>query len=184
MNVYEKCPILENERFLLRFVNQKDVLDLLMVYSDEKSVPIFNSDNCSNNFHYTTVEHMKQAIDFWMDEYRKKYYVRWAVIDKITGSAIGTVEFFNRKADDYFNNCGLLRLDLRSDYEKEKIIADILKIILPKATEMFDCEMIASKAIPKATERIKALLKLGFGPTDEKIIGHNGQEYGDYFILK
>ena len=72
MNVYQKCPVMENERFLLRYISQKDVLDLLKVYSDENAVPLFNSDNCTNNFHYTTVEHMMQTIEFWDDEYKKK----------------------------------------------------------------------------------------------------------------
>lgn len=183
MNVYEKCPILENDKFMLRFVSPKDVLDLLKVYSDEKSVPLFNSDNCINNFHYTTIEHMKQTIEFWEYEYKKKYYVRWSIIDKSTNSAIGTIELFNRIAEDYFNNCGLLRLDLRSDYENEEIIENILRIIIPKTKKMFDCEMIATKAIPIAKERINALVALGFSLSDEKLVGHNKQIYGDYWIL-
>ena len=40
---------------------------------------------------------------------------------KNTNCAMGTIELFNRKAKDYFNNCGLLRLDLRSDYGKNKM---------------------------------------------------------------
>lgn len=46
MNVYEKCPVLESENFLLRKVCLEDSDDLLKVYSDEKAVPFFNGDNC------------------------------------------------------------------------------------------------------------------------------------------
>ncbi len=183
MNVYEKCPVLENERFMLRFVSQKDVIDLLQVYSDKKSIPLFNSDNCIDNFNYTTIERMQQAIEFWNDEYKKKYYVRWSIIDKNIMSAIGTIELFNRKAEDFYNNCGLLRLDLRSDYEKEEIIKNILGIIIPEAEKMFGCSMTATKAIPEAKERIKALKAYGFSVSFEKIIGHNGQRYGDYWVI-
>ena len=73
MNVYEKCPVLENDSFLLRFVSQKDIVDLFKVYSDKNSVRLFNSDNCTDNFYYTTIERMKQAIEFWNDEYKKRY---------------------------------------------------------------------------------------------------------------
>ena len=45
MNVYEKCPVLESENFLLRKVCLEDSDDLLKVYSDEKAVPFFNGDN-------------------------------------------------------------------------------------------------------------------------------------------
>lgn len=183
MNVYDKCPILKNNRFILRQTGLKDVVDLLKVYSDEKAMPLFNSDNCVDDFKYTTVERMKQAIEFWNDEYKRKYYVRWSIIDKETNCAIGTIELFNRKADDYFNNCSLLRLDLRSDYEQAEIIRKILEIIIPKTKELFDCAFIATKAIPKAEERIKTLISMGFTASKEKLVGHKGELYGDYWVL-
>ena len=53
-NPYEKCPVYENENYLLRMVRKEDKEDLLKVYSDEKAVPFFNSDNCGgDDFHYT-----------------------------------------------------------------------------------------------------------------------------------
>lgn len=51
MNVYEKCPVFESEKYLLRMVEQGDAADLLSVYSDEKAVPIFNSDNCNGDYY-------------------------------------------------------------------------------------------------------------------------------------
>ena len=54
-NPYEKCPVYENENYLLRMVRKEDKEDLLKVYSDEKAVPFFNSDNCGgDDFHYGT----------------------------------------------------------------------------------------------------------------------------------
>lgn len=92
MNVYEKCPVLENENFLLRFVEENYAQDLLSVYSDEKAVPLFNSDNCNgDDFHYTTLEQMKKAVDFWLYSYREKFFVRWSMIDKKTDTAVGTI---------------------------------------------------------------------------------------------
>lgn len=71
MSVYEECPILENDLFLLRMVEKNDIEDLLKVYSDIKSVPIFNSDNChGDDFHYQTIERMSQAVDFWLNSYK------------------------------------------------------------------------------------------------------------------
>lgn len=185
MNVYEKCPVLENNNFLLRFVKETDASDLLSVYADEKAVPFFNSDNCNgDDFHYTTLERMKQAIEFWLFSYKERYFVRWSVVNKKTDTAVGTIELFNRRADDYFNSCGILRLDLHSDYEKTDIILDILGIIIPPAYELFECGMIASKAVPAAKKRITAFERYGFVHTDEKLIGHDGTAYGDYFVLR
>lgn len=86
-------------------------------------------------------------------------------------------------AEDYFNNCGMLRLDLRSDYEKQDMIEDILAIIIPKTKELFSCEMIATKAIPMAKERIRALENMGFCLSDEFVVGHNGTKYDSYYVL-
>ncbi len=45
-NVYQSCPVLENERFMLRLLEEKDAKELLRVYSDKRALPFFNSDNC------------------------------------------------------------------------------------------------------------------------------------------
>ena len=182
-DVYEACPSFEGERYLLRPVSQDDCEDMLRTYSDEQSVPLFNSDNChGDDFHYTTLERMRSAIEFWCYSYMHRYFVRWAVVDKTSGEAIGTIELFKREADDWFTDCGILRLDLRSDYEHEGVIWEILDLIVPKAYALFDCSMIATKAVPAAKERICALSRLGFTRSDEKLIGHDGAEYGDYFV--
>lgn len=184
MDVYKNCPSFENEHFLLRYVHIEDCTDLLKVYSDEKAVPFFNSDNCGgDDFYYTTEERMLEAIKYWLWEYERKGFVRWSIVDKSNNEVIGTIELFRRKAKDYFTKCGLLRLDLRSDYEKADIIADILSVILHSAFKLFHCNKIATKAIPRAKERIAALIILGFNHSNEKLIGHNGTEYSDYFVI-
>ncbi len=183
-NVYEKCPVLENERYLMRLVSIDDCSDLLKVYSDKKAVPLFNSDNCNgDDFYYTTEARMEQAIEFWLMEYGKRYYVRWSIIDKLRSRAIGTIELFNRTAEDYFTNCGLLRLDLSSDYENETELRNILLLIIPSSFEMFGCDMLATKAIPEAINRISVLKSLGFELSTESVIGHNGEKYGNYYTL-
>ena len=184
-DVYKHCPEFENRRYLLRLTRAEDCADLLKVYSDEKAVPLFNSDNChGDDFHYTTMERMKQAIDFWQFSYENRYFVRWTIIDKSQNEAIGTIELFHRDSEDCFTNCGLLRMDLRSDYEKSDEITEILSLIIPETYQLFSCDKIATKAIPQAAERIAALTKLGFKPEDEKLFGHDGTEYGDYYVLE
>lgn len=184
MNVYKSCPRFENEHFLLRYVQIDDCSDLLKVYSDKKAVPFFNSDNCyGDDFHYTTEERMKKAIEYWFFEYNRKGFVRWSIVDKSSNEVIGTIELFHRKSKDYFTKCGLLRLDLRSDYETANKIIDILFLILQPTFKIFHCDKIATKAIPEARERIDALKGLGFSLSDERLTGHDGTEYTDYFVL-
>lgn len=186
VNPYEKCPVFENENYLIRFIDASDAPDLLLVYSDEKAVPFFNSDNCGgDDFHFTLLEHVKGAIDAWQQEYQRRGFVRWSIIDKNSRQAIGTIELFNRQSEDYFNNCGILRLDLRSDYECEEPIFEILSLITHPTFELFDCQMIATKIPPFASERKSAVERLGFKVSYEKLIGwHSKEVYTDYYVLQ
>lgn len=184
MDVYKKCPVLENDNYILRYISLNDCSDLLEVYSDLKALPFFNIDNCyGETFYYTTEQRMKEAIEYWFFEYERKGFVRWSIIDKHTQKVIGTIELFHRKSKDFFTNCGLLRLDLNSSYEKADKITDILSIILSPTYKYFHCNKIATKAIPQAKERISALNSLGFSLSDKKLIGHDGTEYTNYFVL-
>lgn len=184
MDVYGKCPEINNGRFLLRLVREEDCAGLLKVYSDEKAVPLFNSDNCHGDcFHYTSSERMTEAIRFWLFSYKEKYFVRWSIIDQRTQEPVGTIELFNRDPREK-ESVGLLRLDLRSDYENTREIALLLNLIVPSAYEMFGCASIWTKAVPQAVSRRIALASAGFMPADAPIIGDDGTAYGDYWVRK
>lgn len=185
MDPYEKCPVYESETYLLRLVETSDVPALLLVYSDEKAVPFFNGDNChGDDFHYTSLERMQSAVEFWRWAYDTKSFVRWAIIDKSNENAIGTIELFRREAEDHFTDCGLLRLDLRSDYEREESIFEILSLIVPPAFELFSCKMVATKIPALATERRAAAERLGFAASDEALIGGDDRKtYKEYYEM-
>ncbi|MDE7439183.1 MAG: GNAT family N-acetyltransferase [Clostridia bacterium] len=183
MNVYEYLPVFESTNFKLRGVCYEDADDLLKVYSDKKAVPFFNGDNChGDNFYYTTKERMQEAIKFWLWSYDNGYFVRWAIIDKKINSAIGSIELFHR--DDEvaeYDNCGLLRLDLRSDYEKESAIKEILSMIEQPTYDLFG-DKIVTKVKAFATERHAAVKALGFSLPQEPLRGQNGEEFNDYYL--
>lgn len=184
IDVYKKCPVFEGSSYTLRMVTTDDCMDLLKVYSDVKSVPLFNSDNCGgDDFYYTTENRMMEAIKYWHWEYSRQGFVRWSIIDNQKKEATGTIELFHRDANDYFTNCGLLRLDLRSDYELSPEIIKILTLIIAPTFELFDCDKIATKANPEAKERRKALGELGFSLSDERLKGHDSTEYKNYYVL-
>ena len=182
-DVYEVCPQFEKEQYLLRFLSENDGNDLLKVYSDKKAVPLFNSDGCFGDFYFTSLETMQSVIAAWQGEYQRKGFVRWSIIDKCKEEVIGTIELFHRNADDYFTECGLLRLDLRSDYENASEIESILSLIVPPTFEMFQCDKVATKVIPEANERKNALQKMNFVLSSEKLVGHDGTKYDYYFVL-
>ncbi len=178
MNLYQDCPEVKNERFLLRLAGEQDCEDLLKVYSDGKAVPLFNSDNCNgDDFYYTTLERMRQAMAFWTWSYSNGWFARLSIVDMPAGCAVGTVELCYRDSED----TGVLRLDLRSDYEKEADISEILALVVEPAYDWIGCSRLITKAKPIAGERIKVLTAFGFTPADAPLIGHDGRAYGDYF---
>lgn len=93
---------------------------MLKVYSDKNALPFFNSDNCEgDNFYYATKEKMFKVMNFWDISYKNGWFARLSIIDKTVPAVIGTVELCLRVSEDEFNNMGILRVDVRSDYEKE-----------------------------------------------------------------
>lgn len=74
---------------------------------------------------------------------------------------------------------------MRSDYEYEEKILEILSIIIPSTFKLFDCDMIATKVPAFAFERKLAIERLGFTASEEKLIGgHDKKIYTDYFVLQ
>ena len=133
MNIYEACPTLESEKFIIRLFRDEDCDDLLKVYSDKNALPFFNSDNCDgDNFYYATKERMEEAIAFWHMSYENGWFVRLSVVDKMAAGVIGTVELCLRVSEDAFNHMGILRVDVRSDYEQEEALYDIFALVTPK----------------------------------------------------
>ena len=185
MNIYKVCPTLESRRFLLRMVESKDCDDLLKVYSDRIALPFFNSDNCDgDNFYYHTMEKMAEALDFWKTAYKNGWFVRLSIVDKTQSSVIGAIEICLRVSEDAFNNMGILRVDVRSDYENESDLFEIISLITPHMKEMLGCEGVITKVPIYAVERMRVIQKAGFIKSEHYLIGKNGYAYDNYWTVK
>ncbi len=186
MNIYENCPTLENENLIIRLIEPEDAADLYQVYHDKLALPFFNSDNChGSNFYCRNMEDMENTIKYWLIEYHEnKCFVRFSIIDKRQEKAIGTIEMFNRKAEDFYDNCGILRLDLGSSDEKSELIYEILSLVTEPFYDWFECPMIASKAAIYAVDRIEALKKAGYEKSEKPLIGSEDIAYYDYWVKR
>lgn len=185
MDTYRQCPVLENNIYKLRLIEENDSEDLLKVYSDKNALPFFNSDNCNgSNFYCAIREDMDNTIKYWLMEYHEtKGFVRFSILDKQRGEVIGTIEMFKRYSEDFYNQCGVLRLDVRSDYEKTDVLCDIIELFIDPFYEWFECSDIVTKGALYAVERVKALEKMKFIKSDKPLIGHNQNlAYNDYWI--
>lgn len=176
---------IENNQFSLRIVKFEDAKDLLEVYSDSKAQQLFNSDNChGDDFHYETLPRMEEAISFWLENSKNKHFIRLCIIDKNINIAIGTIELFQRRSKDYYNGKAIMRLDLKSNYEKSEYIKNIIQLIIPNIYTICCSKFLVTKIPVFAKERLKAFKDLDFESEKEYLIGTDGTQYGHYYTKK
>lgn len=166
-------PVYTSDRFVLRLVEEDDAVDLLDCYSDASAVRFMNADNCTSDFYYKTLEEMKDCIKGWLKGYRNGGPVRFSIIDIQDGKIIGTIEMYEKTRD-----VGILRLDLRSPYESQFFLAELLKLSIEKFYESYGVQHIMVKSIPFAEERVSALYKCGFTPVE----CNNVMPFDSYYI--
>lgn len=185
MSIYDSCPELCDDAYRIRLIDPKDADDLLVVYGDRLALPFFNSDNCHGaNFYCRTLHDVPENIKYWLIEYHEnRAFVRFAVESVETGDVIGTLEIFKREADDYYDDCGILRIDLGTKYEQAEAIEDILNLVSVPFMTWFGCSKIATKAPIYAVERRAALANAGYVAKHHPLIGHDGTCYYDYWVM-
>lgn len=167
---YEQCPLHETPSFVLRLVDEDDAADLLQCYSDPRAVALMNSDNCNSDFHFTSLEEMQKYIRFWLAEYAAGGYVRFSIVARESGQAVGTIEIFGRKGAADLPRIGVLRIDLRADYEQRGYIRELLTLAATEYYGLFGVDAIVTKAVPAAVERVAALTECGFAPLADKTV--------------
>jgi len=173
---YVKCPEFDTEHFHLRQVREDDAEELLCFYGD-LSKWMFYGNNMSNSIfagRYATIEEMKKCIRFWLDEYKNKVYVRFAVIDKATGKAVGTIEMFDNAGEGR----ACLHIDLSEPYETKEHISELLALADKDFFRIFGFKYLLIRAVPEANERIKAIESAGYKPFEWK----PGREH--YYVKK
>ena len=159
-DVYQAPPVYETEHLTLRLVREDDAADLLACYSDPAAVAVMNSDSCTSDFYYTTLEQMQECIAFWLREYAAGMYIRLSIVDRAAGRAVGTVEIFG-------GEYGVLRIDLCAAYETREILSELLCLATERFCDDLGIEHLAVNAVPAAAERVAALTDLGFTATDD-----------------
>ncbi len=170
---YQVCPTYESIRFILRLVSVDDAADLLACYSSPEAQRFFNYNNCVSDCRYTELSEMLWCINFWLEEYQNKKYVRFSIIDKQSGKSVGTVEIFGSGHRGH----SVLRIDILPEFEKADDLGELLQIADLFFYD-FGCERIVTKAIPEAEKRILALTHHGYSPYP----ANDEWEREDYFI--
>ncbi len=171
MDPYVHCPVVETPHFVLRLIRQEDSDALFACYHDEKAVAVMNDDNCDFGFYVDTREQMAQTVFYWLDFYKQRGFIRFAIVTKETGETVGTVEGFGGET-------GVLRVDISSSYECPEYLSELFNFAKENFREYFGNEILVTKAIPQARQRRIALEQCGWTFLDAF------RTYRDYFQIK
>ncbi len=168
VNPFDECPVYETEHFIFSHVHEKDAEDLLVCYCDPVTLSHMNNDNCNGEFRCASIDVMKNAIRLWRMEYERRTFLRWSVISKENGKAIGTIEIAPLPWGKWFfgeeTPIGILRVDLLSSYEQEANYAEIIRLMASKLANDFEVNQVIMKAPPDEPCKVSALVANRFQP--------------------
>lgn len=160
----------ESDHFLLRLVAESDAEDLLECYADPEAQKYFNHDPSMNSDYFKGCDkaRMLNCIRSWRKEFERKSWVRFSIVDKQRRKAIGTIEMYDKLARENrskYAGWSVLRIDISAAYETTDYISEILSLFdSVNFFDLFNVNIILTKAIPQATERIQALRNAGYTP--------------------
>lgn len=179
MNPFVECPVYETGRFLIRKLEEKDTEELFTCYSDPKAAKLFNGDCCGDDFYYTDMKKFKICVNYWLSRYEVQDFVRWTIQDKEKQCLIGTVEICpSLKYAVDGKVMGILRIDLKSEYEKQDILKELLDELLKHIYEDFQVASVLMKIQRGADERQKLIQKYCFVPAKDEC----NISFSDYYV--
>ena len=163
-----KCPVYETEHFKLRQVKREDAADLVECYKNPTLAVQGSAHGCivgPGGYGSKTKREMQAFIRFWLKEYRERKYVRWSVIDRQSGKAVGTIEGGGYGILSEGTGT-MLMVDLLAPYETEVYVPELLQLIIDKFYALFKADILVIYGMPGADIRLKALSAAGFVPVD------------------
>ena len=169
MDVFTVCPEYETDHFKIRKLEAGDVEGLFPCYSDPEAARYFNGDCCGDDFYYTDKEKFRECVEYWLSRYEARDFVRWSIFDKGTGLLVGTIEVCpSLKYAVDGKMMGILRIDLRSKYEKQAVLEELMEILMVNIYEDFQVASVIMKIQKEAEERQKLIKKYQFVSAKEE----------------
>ena len=163
MDAFMVCPVYETEHFRIRQLEIGDTDGLFYCYSDPEAARYFNGDCCGDDFYYTDKEKFRKCVEYWLDRYELQDFVRWSIQDKERDQLIGTIEVCpSLKYAVDGRKMGILRIDLKSEYERLDVLKELMDILLANIYEDFEVASVIMKIQKDAEERQKLIQEYQF----------------------
>jgi len=82
--MFNEFPILETERLLLRELTESDANDIYEIFSSEEVTKYYGM------YAFKEIDEIKKMIRFFIDGFKEERQIRWCIVEKASGKAIGT----------------------------------------------------------------------------------------------
>ncbi|MFX4263438.1 GNAT family N-acetyltransferase [Pelotomaculum propionicicum] len=143
---------LETDRFTLRKIEDGDLETLHSYWSDEVVTEYMNAT-------FKSIEETQQMVELLNILPEIGEGRRWAIVDKRSGSVLGTCGYHNMKAEHRRAEIGF---ELGREYWGRGIMQEVMNIVIPHCFEDLGLNRIEAFVTVGNYRSLKALEKLGF----------------------
>lgn len=160
LKLFEEFPFIETEKYNLRKVKLSDYKEIYKIYSCEETLKFEGMRTLKNE------EQAKEYIDSFLKGYENKYFIRWGISSKESDKIIGLVALHHI---DYRNLNAQIGYILNKDYWNEKIMSEVLKIIVKFLFDNTELHRLEVNIDKDNKASIKLAEKIGFITEGEKV---------------
>lgn len=154
MHIFDTFPEIDlDENFYLREQNLNDIQDFLDYYSNPEVCKYILA-SIPKNIYEAEIE-----LKYWIDLYRNRKTIYWAIARKSDNKMIGAAGFNNW---DHYNNRTEISYDLAREYWHQGICSKALKKIVDFAFTKMQLNRIQASTLKENIGSIKVLEKTGF----------------------
>lgn len=151
--MFNKFPTLETERLLLRELNVSDADDLFEIFGSEEVTKYYGM------YVFKEIEEIKKMIRYFIDGFKEERQIRWCIVEKLSGKAIGTCGFHSISQLHFRVEIGY---ELSETYWGQGYMHEALQRIVKYGFEELNFMRIEGLIYPDNKASRKSLEKLGF----------------------
>lgn len=176
IELFNKFPEIETNRFLLREIREDDYKEIFEIYSDEEVLKY------QNMVAMKDLEEAENYIKFILNGYKNRRIIRWCIARKNDDKVIGLVALHHIENENLKTSIGYI---LNKRYWNQKIISEVLSVIIDYIITELKMNRIEANIHPENTGSIKLCEKFGFkreGLLEQSIFNHNKDIFEDRLI--
>ncbi len=151
--LFDKFPILDLSKYILRELDMDDYLDIYEIYSDNETLK-YQTMGC-----FKGEQDAKDFIEEVLKAYQDKRFVRWAIEMKGDCKLIGLIALYDINVEDGTAKLGYI---LNRNYWHKSIMYENLKYLIDFLFEKVDLKLLEVQIHPENNDSINLASKLGF----------------------